>query len=166
MRDALGEQLERWDAYLDGKITLADAYDENLPVARCRLTDGAEFDWNDEDGHLQSKAIVRSNPIVTAERALAAYKVNDATDHDELRRYVTVGMNAGMAQEEASTWALEVFWASDNRKPALACQVIPPESPRFRTACCAIMVTMTTWTFASFGGFEWLAWVLLHWRMW
>lgn len=162
MRDALGEQLDRWDAYLDGKITLADAYDENLPVARYHLSDGQEFDWADDEGD----EIVRPSPIVTATRALAAYKVNDTSEHAELGRYVTVGLNAGMAQEQASSWALEVFWASDNRKPVLACSVIPPESQRFRGVCNAVVATVAAGAFVTSGGLEWLAWILLHWRMW
>lgn len=168
------EGLERWGAYLDGRITYADAQDEDLPLARCRLAegdDGKEFDWNDEDrvrdADRQSEVslAVCSSPLVTATRALAAYKVNDTSEHAELSRYVSVGLNAGMAMEQASSWALEVFWASDNRRPALTCSVIPPESQRFRVACNTVVAAVAAGSFVASGGLEWLAWILLHWRL-
>jgi len=164
MRDVLGERLERWDAYLDGKITLEEARCDDLPLARYRLAegdDGKEFDWNDE-----SQATVACSPLVTATRAISAYKVNDTSEHAELSRYVSVGLNAGMAMEQASSWALEVFWASDNRRPALTCSVIPPESQRFRVACNTVVAAVAAGSFVASGGLEWLAWILLPWRMW
>lgn len=164
MRDEMGERLMRWDAYLDGQVSLADAYDEDLPVARYSTVEP-----------LPVAVVVKANPelriepagpLVAAGRALAAYKVNDSSENAELRRYLTVGLNAGMAQDQASSWALEVFWNSENRKPVLTCSVIPPENPRFTSFCNAAVATVAAVAFASSGGLEWLAWILLHWRLW